>query len=325
MTFSIIIPIFNSEKYIEKCLKAILPQMGSGTEVIMVDDGSTDNSGKICLAFAQKNTGFKYCRQNNRGVSSARNRGIAMATGEYLLFCDSDDEFLGGALTKIRDRIAESRPDMLIFGFIRSGGPLDGTESTLPEGEFENSGYTYAERLLEQGYPLITSVCRCVFRRDMIVAINLSFDEKLTCNEDFDFNMEYLAHCEKIAVINELVYFYRNTPGSLSKRSDGNHRISVLKMGQKWHEKLSSSRSYPKLAQYFSRHFCVELNSFGMRSKAEKLQAFGLARDNAMVFGDAAGFKLRVVVAIWRILGLNLGTAVTSRLHNAMIKLRKYL
>ena len=88
---SIIIPIFNCEKYIKRCLNSLINQTYKNIEVILIDDGSTDRSSEICKDYSKRDQRIKYIRQNNQGVSAARNRGLDIAKGKYMGFCDSDD------------------------------------------------------------------------------------------------------------------------------------------------------------------------------------------------------------------------------------------
>lgn len=315
MKLSIIIPLFNNEKFIGACLKAILRQTDERTEVILVDDGSTDGSAKICRSYAEKNPQIRYVRKQKGGVSSARNTGLDMASGEYLLFCDSDDYYLEGALDKILSKISESKPDLLVFGFTRQDNPCGIKNQIYPAGLYKNSGYSYLENLIAEGYSPLSSSCRYAFRRDIIIAGSARFDESLVCNEDYDFNLEYLVGCRNIIVIDEPLYFYRNTPGSLSKRNDAESHLSILKMSEKWHRKLCKNGRYPKLEALFARRFCIQLNLLGLFPASVRHDAVKAAVRNPAIFMGVDGLKIKAVVAVWRILGFGQGIAVTSRVY----------
>ena len=90
-TFSIIIPVYNPAEYLEKCLTSVMSQSYKNCEIILIDDGSTDGSGEICQKFKEKDSRIHLIRQENKGLSAARNRGLEVAQGEYITYIDSDD------------------------------------------------------------------------------------------------------------------------------------------------------------------------------------------------------------------------------------------
>lgn len=123
---SIIVPIYNVEQYISKCIESILAQTYRDFELILVDDGSTDMCGKICDEYAKQDSRVHVIHQENKGVSAARNAGISLAKGEYIMFVDSDDFITENMLEKMHDCIAESGSDIAICGI---NNFLDGAET----------------------------------------------------------------------------------------------------------------------------------------------------------------------------------------------------
>lgn len=114
MSISIIVPVYNTEKYLSACLDSILTQSFTDFELLLVDDGSTDKSGEICDEYAQKDSRIRVFHKENGGVSSARNLGIEEAVGDYLHFVDADDIVLSGAYEYLNTVIWEySRPDII--------------------------------------------------------------------------------------------------------------------------------------------------------------------------------------------------------------------
>ena len=91
VTFSIVIPVYNVEQYIEECLESVVSQRNAELEIIIVDDGSTDHSSQICIQYMTLNSNVKYIKQQNAGLGAARNTGLSQAHGEYIIFLDSDD------------------------------------------------------------------------------------------------------------------------------------------------------------------------------------------------------------------------------------------
>ena len=115
MLFSVLIPIYNVEKYLLKCLESIKQQEFKDYEVILVDDGSKDNSGKMCDEYCKENTRFRVIHKENRGLISARRVAIQNAKGEYCIFCDSDDFFEDNAFQQLYYVIKNNKPDMIIY------------------------------------------------------------------------------------------------------------------------------------------------------------------------------------------------------------------
>ena len=129
--FSVIVPVYNVEKYLKECVDSILGQSFSDFELILVDDGSPDNCPAICDEYAKKDEHVKVIHKPNGGVSSARNAGIQMARGEYILFCDSDDFYLDTAFEKIHYNLIQFNADILCFGIRKETG--NGLVDILPK------------------------------------------------------------------------------------------------------------------------------------------------------------------------------------------------
>ena len=113
---SVIVPVYNVEKYLKKCVDSILSQSYQNIEVILINDGSLDGSGEICEAYAKKDERIKYITQNNSGLGKTRNRGIEEASGKYLLFVDSDDYIENTMIEKLYHNITESHADVASCG-----------------------------------------------------------------------------------------------------------------------------------------------------------------------------------------------------------------
>jgi len=216
---SIIIPIYNAEKWLKECLDSILRQSYSDFEVIMIDDGSKDCSAVICKEFVDKDPRFHYYYQQNAGVSVARNTGLYHAQGEWVSFIDSDDmvdrDFLA-EMMRYTDRFDAVNCDYATeFGRMGKQGKVTSISK---------------ERLIKE---TILEKCKrptlwsLIYRRVIITDNNLAFTPGCIRNEDYEFFMKYLTMCTRPIVRNGYVgYFYRQNPQSVmhQKRS----RDSVL-------------------------------------------------------------------------------------------------
>ena len=132
-TFSIVIPVFNTEKYLKECVESILNQAYDSYEIILVDDGSKDSSLQICREYEARDKRIRAIHKENGGVSSARNTGIELAKGKYITFIDSDDWFRQGALSFAAQRLSETGADVLAFSINRVTKAKSYTYTTLED------------------------------------------------------------------------------------------------------------------------------------------------------------------------------------------------
>lgn len=228
---SIIVPVYNAEKYIRNCIESMLQQSYSNIEIVLVNDGSSDRSGEICCAYAEKDPRIRYLEQENQGVSAARNHGIEVSTGEFLLFLDADDVIMKDACERLVGHISDDT-DLILCGFRRMfyrNERLVSQYDVLPECEDIKNTETlgkYFGRLYET--TLLTCVCAKMYRKNMVIKIHPVFCEDMALGEDALFNLKFLKSCGTIAVENRALYVYnhRANSGSLTK-GDGKGRLEL--------------------------------------------------------------------------------------------------
>ena len=210
---SVIVPVYNVEKHLWQCVESILMQSWKLFELILVDDGSSDNSGVICDEFVQRDSRVKAVHKDNHGVSSARNTGIEIARGNYLTFIDSDDtieeNFFSDAFAQIGDR------DLLISGimmdYYRNGKKIN----QLVFSNKETKVYDVRTLLedMEISYPsiCISSPCCKLYKRSLIVENEIRFDVDMNLGEDENFNLDYLNAYDDMRVFfsKDCYYHYR--------------------------------------------------------------------------------------------------------------------
>ena len=226
--FSIIIPIYNAEKYLHECLSSILNQDYKYFEVIMINDGSIDNSDKICQSYCIKDSRFKLVNQKNSGVSIARNKGIKLANGEFIIFIDSDDVLIDGALKIIEKNICDN--DLLCYGYCKYY--LDKEENILLKNyQFKNKEDCIKTIIYNQEVGgFLWNKC---FKRDIINKKNILFDKNLHYCEDLLFVSEYLKYCNKLHYISKVLYKYRMRKSSVSFNLFSKKNVSMLKSYEK--------------------------------------------------------------------------------------------
>lgn len=194
---SVIVPVYNTEKFLSKCIESILKQTYQNFELLLIDDGSPDECGNICDRFAEQDKRIRVFHKENGGVSSARNLGLENAKGDYICFIDSDD-YIGENYLNIH--LPVNGED-----FIQSGVSIlenDYLKSIMTyEDIFEN--YNMFWMLSRQVWPT-----KCCLSKQIIVDNDIKFDENLTLGEDGLFNHLFISKCKKIRRTNVNEYFY---------------------------------------------------------------------------------------------------------------------
>ena len=237
--YSVVIPVYQVEAFLPDCIDSVLSQHTQAPyELILVDDGSTDRSGGICDAYAAQDSRVRVTHIENQGVSHARNLGIQLARGRYILFLDSDDYWEPDFLQTM-DAITETDPDMAAVGCARVYE--DGRREILhlpviPAGE---PGADFLQSLFDrQKTPFYYSVCYA-YRREFVLANGLYFPEELKVSEDFTQIMRAIPLASGITGCDRPVYNYRIRGGSVTAS------VTVKKLMDNLTSKASFFRQYP--------------------------------------------------------------------------------
>ncbi len=212
---SIIIPVYNAEKNVGRCIESVLRQDFEDFELILMNDGSKDSSGSICDEYAKKDSRIRVVHKENSGVSDTRNKAIDMAQGEYLQFIDSDDWITSDATGLMIRMAKESNCEMVITDFYRVIG-----ERLAHKGGIHEDGLLTREEfalyMMENPADFYYGVLwNKLYRRDIIEKYELRMDENISWCEDFIFNMEYIRHVNHVYALHVPIYYYVKTPGSL--------------------------------------------------------------------------------------------------------------
>lgn len=216
-TVSVIVPIYNSEKYLERCLESIIKQSYSDIEIILVNDGSTDNSGAICQYYGSLDSRITIINQENQGVSAARNCGMSFTRGKYILFCDSDDKIADKYIECLVNQIEECDSDMCICPIVRVYDNkyyvelLEQFDIDLNCSDLANQQNLYD---LARLY-LIYGPCNKIFKTSLIKKHNVLFPTDTSYGEDLIFVFSYLEHCSKVSYRPFSFYLYYSNSGSL--------------------------------------------------------------------------------------------------------------
>lgn len=273
LIISVIIPIYNAEKYIRRSVESVLCQMDGRIELILINDGSTDNTGVICDEYGMKNPLIRVVHKVNGGACSARNAGIAVATGEYIAFMDVDDYLEPNALSEIIKVIRVHRPDCIDFGwkYVNRFGDMTSNLHKLPKNILLGE-----EVLRDTIIPPLLHLCKNddhfiyeflwnkVYRRDVIESNSVFFDEGRRTWEDRLFIAQYLKYCRNYYSMNLCFYHYIYAEGSLSQQYSMDYFRIIL----------ASFREYLRLygdeydfdTQYVNNHWCHAIENVIFRS-----------------------------------------------------------
>jgi len=226
---SIIVPVYKVEQYIHECVNSILAQSFKDFELILIDDGSPDRSGKICDEYALKDSRVKVIHKKNGGPSTARNLGIKMAKGIYLGFVDSDDMLNKYMYEKMYNEAILNNADIVACGFTEinhfTGATREslapfGDEITIERNEIKKKLENYLSKNKILGYACMWNK---LYKRSYIQENNLLVNENLKIGEDLCFNLKALYSATKISAVSESLYTYRriNSESIMIKKEEG--------------------------------------------------------------------------------------------------------
>ena len=247
MKYSVIIPAYNSEKTIKRCIESITSQNRSDVEVVIINDGSTDETENICKALQLKHNNIVYICKENGGVSSARNSGLSVANGEFVMFVDSDD-YVDCNCFDIIDKYTGSNADFYQFGFsVVANGVI---KEVREFSECQPNALSEKEAFISKGIisRSINSPCAKVFKRKIIEENNLRFCEALSIGEDLTFVFTFLLSATKIERLMEKIYFVDvGNENSISRKYRKNLSEQLIDVYDSMLEALRETKTESKL------------------------------------------------------------------------------
>jgi len=218
---SIVVPIYNVESYLERCIQTLLNQTLKDIEIILIDDGSPDHCPQICNEYAQKDSRIKVIHKKNAGLGYARNSGLEIARGKYLAFVDSDDYVEANMYEILYNKIKDSNSDVVFCNYKENYGngyyveKKDFTQEMIfledDINDFSLDSIASAPGIKKER-KFAFSVWRGLFRNDIIKKNNLQFvSERRYVSEDIPFLLDYFHYCKKITFIPHILYVYTQT------------------------------------------------------------------------------------------------------------------
>ena len=309
--FSIILPIYNVEKYLRRCIDSLLAQQFNDYELILVDDGATDGCPAICDEYAAAHECVSVVHKKNGGLSSARNAGLDRAHGEYILFIDSDD-FVNNtsALSDLAKRIEERHEDIILFGCINR------EEKTGRE--YESRG-NYDMALINRGDKVATlaylaesgnfpgSAWIMTVKRSLIEKLGIRFPDGLTA-EDYYWNSNLLCAAESVGAVNNQLYTYiKNRADSITSRP----RLSGIKgmmLGVSEWLKNPQADQYMGITRFLARTYLIAVSSYCDLQDEDKSAAKQLLLENKQILKRSKQSLCSIFAHFIDIFGLSLSS-----------------
>ena len=236
--FSIVMPIYNTENYLDKALKSILNQTFKNFELILIDDCSSDRSYIICKNYADKDNRIKLLRNDiNLGVAKTRNRALNNISGRYLTFLDSDDYIEVNLLETVYHLLVNEKIDLLKYSckeeYVNENEQVVYSKICQVENCFLNNKIEIQNKIINmEKIPLFGYLCNSFYKIDIIKENKILFNEKCTVNEDFAFNINYVLYIKNLYCIDFLGYHYmKRKNNSLSTRKQDNYyELHIMKI-----------------------------------------------------------------------------------------------
>ncbi len=305
MKISVIIPVYNVEKYLKRCLDSVVNQTYKNLEIILIDDGSTDNSGKICDEYAEKDKRIIVIHKENGGLSDARNKGLDICTGEYIGFIDSDDWIDLNYFNVLLKNLLEYNVDIACCDYLRTDKYVKNKDGKIKNIEILGDEKTL-EIYLEKE---LVSACAKLYRKDKF--FNIRFPLK-KINEDIATIFLVFTKSKSISYIDKKMYFYFKNTDSITKSKFSKKNLDLL---YAWEEVVNLSRKHSNKVQeladfrlkkaYFSLLGIIAYNGMDNTEENNKIKKMLLKKfkENYIYFikSNLINFNRKIAIICMRI------------------------
>ena len=308
---SFIIPVYNVEKYLNECVNSILAQLTDDCEIILVDDGSPDDSGTICDRYAEKNSKVKVVHQKNGGLAAARNTGLDHAQGEYVAFVDSDDYLDGHCIDEILSWISSGGADicfmraMKVFPDGKQQLLDDEMNAAMLKGSKESAIKYLSERSKYPGSP-----CTKIFKRSLIEKNNLRFPDDRRVSEDLGFVLQCILRAESYDALPIDYYYYRQArEGSITNSVTYKSFLGLKAFVEESTDFLTENK-VPKgnieryVMSFVAYEFSIMIWQYNHVGKENKERALQFLKDYNWTLRYGQTKKTRLIKAICNCLGI---------------------
>lgn len=327
---SIIIPVYNSEKFIGACVESVLDQAFNDYEIILVDDGSIDDSLDICQQYSRSHSHIRVIHESNGGASKARNTGIEYAKGKYIYFVDSDDIMCPEVLQKL-SKTFDHEFDM-IFGNFISWNYLNSkkkiwdniTEIGITE---KDDIISLCEKYARKNAQIPWNPYQAFYKRSILEKNDLKFDERLTVGEDCDFFFKYIKYVKSFKIENLGLVQYRidSNSNSLIRNFNYENIMSQLKVFVKLYNEADCFNDKKLMKKYFATRFTNVVILIGeMNDKKEKNVCIDFAKKYAdLIYQSDHAIKYKILQRLNCIFGLRIAISMTSSIRHIVINRRE--
>ncbi len=316
---AVIIPVYNVEKYLGQCIESVINQDFKDMEILLIDDGSTDYSGKICDEYKGKDSRIRVIHKKNGGLSDARNVGIKEAVAEYLLFLDSDDYWMDNSLYEINKCIKENTEVIFLSmaKFFDRTNTMERNFEYLDENRIRNKSKREVFKYLSEINKFPGSACTKLVSRKTIIDNNLFFEKDLI-SEDIDWSIRLLLCCNEFDVCNIDFYAYRKQRNeSISSNIKLKNVEDLLYIIEKWAKECKSGEIDFELSKYLlgllAYEYIILMAHLYSINKAERKVIYKRTKDIKYILNYSNSKKTVMIKNLVKIIGFNL-TAILLKL-----------
>lgn len=322
---SVIVPIYNVEKYLKQCIESVIKQQLDSYELILVDDGSSDSSKKICDDYSENNINIKVFHKKNEGASSARNYGLNKASGKYVLFLDSDDWWNYQTKLSMMLEYAVQHPkiEMFLFSsydYIEGKGYFQRNEHENFQEIDTSSAKSFYRSLLNNGNLEVAAYTK-ILKRDFLIQNNLFFKTNLIC-EDNEWMIRLLRNLQFVDTLDYPLYIYRaEREGSVTRNIKKKNITDMLEIVQDsidFYDNNTNDVKNEELCFASYLWFCA-LGLANRLNKAELQEVKPLFKQTSSVCAYSNSKKTKLSNTVYKICGFNL----TVRILGAYLKMKK--
>lgn len=312
MKISFIIPIYKVEKYLSNCISSLVAQSYKESEIILVDDGSPDSCPSICDDWAKKDSRIKVIHKENQGLGMARNTGLKNATGDYVVFVDSDDFWKGcDSLQKIVEVLTKDTEIDLLFFNVFYYDNTTGKEIKWKPYPAINGGKSHGceafKKLVQSGVVPMSAWSKVV-KRDILIQNNILFPSKIY-GEDIPWFITLMGSVGTVTFLNEYIYAYRqNVTTSITKSNQPKHVRDMKYIIEHEVEKVGSE-DYNQDCKIFAEAFiaynyCILMSQYGYTEKSESEDYWRFMKKYSYLLNNTLHPKVRKVKLLKNIIGL---------------------
>lgn len=268
--YSFIVPVYNAEKYVAECIESILKQ-GENCELVLVDDGSTDSSGKICDMYEKQYSRIQTLHTENKGPSRARNLGLEKANGKYVIFVDSDDYINDNLIKNLECGYAEKDVDLIFFSITK----------VFPDGRHEPMAEGLKREEIHKKTPkeILKSISACskfpasvggkIIKKDFLINNNIKFKEGIV-GEDIDWTLKLMCSINSADVYTNGTYYYRLSPNTRRSHGSIESMQNHLCVIEEWTDKLKEETANNDILPFLAYQYAVFLPFYGAVSRKNR-------------------------------------------------------